>query len=110
MLTVAEAQSRVHDLVSAATRAGADAADVLYACSASTSVSVRLGELEDVERSEGETIGLRLFGGRRSSSVSSSDLAAQALSALVDRALAMAREAPEDAFSGLAPEDRLLSG
>jgi PmbA protein len=110
MLTVAEAQSRVHDLVTAATRSGADASDVLYACSMSTSVSVRLGELEDVERSEGETIGLRLFVGRRSASVSSSDLSSHALSALVDRALAMAREAPEDAFSGLAPEDRLLRG
>jgi PmbA protein len=110
MLTVPEAQSRVHDLVASATRAGADAADVLYACSLSASVSVRLGELEDVERSEGETIGLRLFVGRRSASVSSSDLSSHALSALVDRALAMAREAPEDAFSGLAPEKRLLRG
>jgi PmbA protein len=108
MLTVPDAQSRVYDLAGAARAAGADAADALYACSASTSVSVRLGALEDVERSEGETIGLRLFVGRRSASVSSSDLSAGALSALVDRALAMAREAPEDAWAGLAPEDRLL--
>ena len=110
MLTVAEAQSRVHDLVSAATRAGADAADVLYVCNESTAVSVRLGELEDVERSEGETIGLRLFVGSRSASVSSSDLSRDTLAILVDRAVAMAREAPEDAFSGLAPADRLLEG
>jgi PmbA protein len=110
MLTIPDAQSRVHDLVAAARTAGADAADALYACSASTSVSVRLGALEDVERSEGETIGLRLFVGRRSASVSSSDLSVVALSALVDRALAMAREAPEDAWAGLAPEDRLLRG
>ena len=31
----------------------------------------RLGKLEDVERSEGEEIGLRFFLGRRSASVSS---------------------------------------
>ncbi len=110
MLTVAEAQSRVHDLVTSATRAGADAADVLYVCNESTSVSVRLGDLEDVERSEGETIGLRLFVGSRSASVSSSDLSRDALSTLVERAVAMAREAPEDRFSGLAPADRLLAG
>ena len=110
MLTVSEAQSRVHDLVAAATRAGADAADVLYVCNESTSVSVRLGDLEDVERSEGETIGLRLFVGSRSASVSSSDLSGDALATLVDRAVAMAREAPEDRFSGLAPADRLLQG
>jgi PmbA protein len=110
MPTVAEAQTRVYDLVIQAKRAGADAADSLYACSESTSVSVRLGELEDVERSEGETIGLRLFVGQRSASVSSSDLSADALAQLVERAIAMAREAPEDAFAGLAPEDRLLRG
>jgi len=110
MLTVAEAQSRVHDLVASAARAGADAADVLYVCNESTSVSVRLGELEDVERSEGETIGLRLFVGSRSASVSSSDLSGDALATLVDRAVAMAREAPEDRFAGLALADRLLKG
>jgi predicted Zn-dependent protease len=73
-------------------------------------VQVRLGALEDVERSEGEEIGLRLFVGRRSASVSSSDLSGEALTALVERAIAMAREAPEDPYSGLAPEEKLLRG
>ena len=61
-------------------------------------------------RSEGEEIGLRVFVGQRSASVSSSDLSADALAALVERAVAMAREAPEDPYAGLAPEDRLLRG
>src|SRR3546814_5586529 len=60
MLSLEEAQSRAQDLVAAARRAGADAADAVYACNASTNVSVRLGALEDVERSEGEEIGLRV--------------------------------------------------
>src|SRR3546814_16814979 len=60
MLSLEEAQSRAQDLVAAARRAGADAADAVYACNASTNVSVRLGALEDVERSEGEAIGLRV--------------------------------------------------
>src|SRR5919106_6993647 len=107
MLTVGEAEGRASALVEAALKAGADAADVLYFGDASTSVQVRLGELEDVTRSEGEEIGLRLFVGRRSASVSSSDLSNDALEALVERAAAMAREAPEDPFSGLAPEQRL---
>ncbi|TVV69694.1 TldD/PmbA family protein [Sphingomonas solaris] len=110
MLTPSSALDQVASLISAATRAGADAADAIYVCNASTQVQVRLGALEDVERSEGEEIGLRLFVGRRSASVSSSDLSADALAALVDRAIAMAREAPEDKWSGLAPADRLLSG
>ena len=110
MLSLSEAEARTADLVSAARKAGADAADALYVCNASTQISVRLGALEDVERSEGEEIGLRLFVGSRSASVSSSDLSGDALTALVDRAVAMAREAPEDPYSGLAPEDRLLRG
>lgn len=110
MLTTSQAEDRVATLIATARKAGADAADALYVCDASTQVSVRLGQLEDVERSEGEDIGLRVFIGSRSASVSSSDLSAEALGALVERAVAMAREAPEDPWAGLAPADRLLGG
>ena len=110
MLTVSQAEERAAGLVAAALAAGADAADVLYAGDAATEIQVRLGALEDVGRSEGEEIGLRLFVGRRSASVSSSDLSRDALAALVERAAAMAREAPEDPYAGLAPEDRLYRG
>lgn len=95
-------------LVSAARHAGADAADVIYGCDASSHVSVRLGALEDVERSESEHVSLRAFVGRRSATISSSDMASETLATLVERVIAMAREAPEDAYAGLAPEDRLL--
>jgi PmbA protein len=110
MFSVADAEAKVADLVAAAKRAGADAADAVYYRNESTEVQVRLGALEDVGRSDGEEIGLRLFVGKRSASVSSSDLSADALNALVERAAAMAREAPEDDYAGLAPEDRLLRG
>jgi PmbA protein len=108
MLSIKEAEARAAALVERAAKAGADAADALYYADASTSVQVRLGELEDVSRAEGEAMSLRFFVGRRSASVSSSDLSDDALAALVERAAAMAREAPEDPWSGLAPEDRLL--
>ena len=110
MLDVDNARAMAAALVDRAIAAGADAADALYAGSASTSVQVRLGELEQVNRSEGEEIGLRLFRGRRSATVASSDFSEQALAALVERAAAMAAEAPEDPYAGLAPEDRLLRG
>src|SRR5687768_4376770 len=108
MLSISEAEARAAALVERAARAGADAADVLYYANASTSVQVRLGELEDVSRSEAESIGLRLFVGSRSASVSSSDLSDDALAALVERGAAMAREAPEDPWAGLAPEELLM--
>jgi PmbA protein len=108
MLSIQEAEARAAALVERAARVGADAADAVYSANASTSVQVRLGELEDVSRSEAESVSLRLFVGRRSASVSSSDLSDDALTALVERAAAMAREAPEDPWSGLAPEALLM--
>src|SRR3954451_23266079 len=100
MLSVSEAEARVAALIERARRAGADAADALYYADASSGVQVRLGELEDVSRSEGEEIGLRFFVGHHSASVSSSDLSDEALSALVERAAAMQLKAPEDRFAG----------
>ncbi len=108
MLTSHEAQDRATDLIARAMAAGADAADTIYAANGSTDVQVRLGALEDVQRSEGEEIGLRVFIGSRSASASSSDLSAGALSTLAERAVAMAREAPEDQYAGLAPEALLM--
>jgi len=110
MLTVDAALSRLTDALAAAKGAGADAADAVYVGDASTSVSVRLGVLEDIGRSEGEEIGLRVFVGTRSASVSTSDLSPAAITAVVGRAVAMAREAPADDFAGLAPADRLMTG
>jgi PmbA protein len=110
MLTPNQAAERAAAAVSAATRAGADAADALYAADSSTSVQVRMGELEDVGRSENAELGLRVFVGQRSATVATSDLSADAVSALVERAVAMARLAPEDPWAGLAPKERLLRG
>jgi PmbA protein len=110
MLDLQAAQERAEALVARAARAGGDAADVVYLANSSESVSVRLGRLEDVERSESEHIGLRVFVGARSASIGSSDLSNGALDELAARAVAMARAAPEDPYAGLAPQDRLMRG
>ena len=110
MLTPLQAQERAQALIERARKAGADAADAVYIADASESVSVRLGRLEDVERSESEHIGLRVFVGRRSASIGSSDLSDDALAELAARALAMAQGAPEDPYAGLAPEELLFKG
>jgi len=110
MLNPQEALDRAHNLVSQAIKAGADAADAVYVCDASTEVQVRLGQLEDVARSEGEDIGLRVFVGQRSATISSSNMNPDILAGLVTRAIDMAKEAPKDQYAGLAPQDRLLTG
>jgi PmbA protein len=102
MLTPAQAQERCEALIDRARRAGAEAGDVVYLANASESVSVRLGALEDVERSEAEHIGLRVFVGGASASIGSTDMGDAALDELAARAVAMARAAPVDRFAGLA--------
>jgi PmbA protein len=94
-------------LIEAAHRAGADAADALLVRSLSASVSYRLGKLEDVERAESSDLGLRVFVGQRVAFVSSTDLSTEGLAELPERAVSMARLAPEDRFACLAPRDLL---
>jgi len=110
MLSVASARKKAEKLVDQARAAGADAADAVYVGERSSGVQVRKGALEDVHRSEGEEMGLRVFVGSKSASVASSDLSDEALSALVGRVIAMAGEAPEDPYAGLAPSELLLGG
>src|SRR5581483_6781526 len=104
---MADPQAILEHLLTAAKKAGADAADALLVESVSASVSYRLGKLEDVERSESADLGLRVFVGQRVAFVSSTDFSAEALEQLPGRALAMARLAPEDRFAGLAPAELL---
>ena len=110
MLSADDALDRTTDLIARAVRAGATAADAVYSGSASRSVSVRLGVLEDVGSAESAEIGLRVFVGSRSATASTSDFASASIDALIERTVAMARLAPDDKFAGLAPEDLLTSG
>ncbi len=100
----------LHDLVKAARAAGADAAEAVGAERSALSVGVRLGALEEVEREEARDLGLRVFVGKRQAVVSGSDISPAARDKLVERAVAMARIAPEDQYAGFAPEDRLAKG
>ena len=94
-------------LLQAATKAGADAADAMAITASSVSIEVRGGALEQAERSEGTDIGLRVFVGQRSANVSASDTSARTIEEMAERAVAMAREAPEDPYAGLADPDQL---
>jgi PmbA protein len=94
-------------LLADARRSGADAADAILIDRRALSLAWRLGKQETVERAEGVDLGLRVFVGTRQALVSTSDLSAEALRALVERAVAMVRIVPEDPFCGLADADQL---
>jgi PmbA protein len=93
-------------LVSAARRAGADTADAVAVRSVSLAVEVREGAVEESERAEGDDVGLRVFVGRRQAVVSTNDIAAN-VTELAERAIAMAKAAPEDSYAGLADPSQL---
>ncbi|MFZ5690387.1 MAG: TldD/PmbA family protein [Pseudomonadota bacterium] len=94
-------------LVRAAQKAGADAADAIAIRSVSIGVDIRDGAVEESERSESDDVGLRVFVGHKQAVVSTNDIARTDLAALAERAVAMARVAPDDRFAGLADSDRL---
>jgi len=94
-------------LIAAARAAGADSADAVAMRSVSQSVEVRDGAVEESERSEGNDMGLRVLVGRKQAVVSTNDMNIEGVTALAERAVAMARVAPEDRFAGLADPARL---
>ena len=96
-------------LLSAATKAGADAADAIAAEGRAVQIGVRAGALEEAERSEGLDLGLRVFVGQRQACVSASDMSERTISEMAARAVAMAGEAPEDPHIGLATPDQLAA-
>jgi PmbA protein len=97
-------------LIDAARAAGAEAADAIAVGSESLSIEVRGGALEQAERAEGVDIGLRVLIGRRQACVASSDTRPATIAAMAERAVAMAREAPEDPYCGLAAPEQLARG
>jgi PmbA protein len=97
-------------LLTAAKKAGAETADAIAVDGTSLSIDVREGALEQAERSEGTEIGLRVLIGHRQACVSASDTSDRTLAEMAERAVAMAREAPEDPYCGLADPDQLARG
>jgi PmbA protein len=93
---------RAERLVQAALTAGADTADAVAIRSVSLGIEVRDGAVEESESAEGDDLGLRVLVGRRQAVVSTNDLSGDGSAALAERAVAMARAAPEDKYAGLA--------
>ena len=93
-------------LVEAAKGAGAETSDVVVARGRSVSVSVRLGKVEGTEASEADDCSLRVFVGKRIATISANRGAD--IKVLAERAVAMAKVAPEDPFQTLADRASLV--
>ena len=97
-------QTLIAQLLDAAKAAGADGADAMLARGHSTNISLRLGNVEASERSEDFDVGLRIFIGQRTASISTSQLDVKNIANMAERAVAMAKVAPEDPFVRLATD------
>jgi len=101
-MSAPDPRTLLEDLLAKTRRAGADAADAVFVEGISLALSQRLGQPELLERSEANDLGLRVFVGKKQAIVSSTDIRPAHLEALVERAIAMARNVPDDPYCGLA--------
>ncbi|MBX7145754.1 MAG: TldD/PmbA family protein [Alphaproteobacteria bacterium] len=97
------------DLIKETKKHGADHVDTLLIDTTALNYSQRLGQQEQLERSESNEIGLRVFIGKKQSIVSSTDFSSSSLKNLIDRAISMAKSVPDDPFSRIANLDEITS-
>jgi PmbA protein len=98
------------NVLDAAKRGGATAAETEVSQGIGQSVSVRNGEVETISYNRDKGIGVTVFVGKRRGNASTADFSDDAIKAAVDKALAIARYTSEDPASGLADPARLAKG
>ncbi|NCA16776.1 MAG: metalloprotease PmbA [Betaproteobacteria bacterium] len=103
----AQLRTVVHELLSRARASGASDAVAEVSESSGLSVSVRLGELETIERTRDRSASIAVYKGSRRGFATTSDLSDSALQEAVSRALDLANHTAEDPFSALPDEDDL---
>ena len=100
-------QQMVEDTLAMAKRLGASDAGVEVSEGVGLSVSVRLGELENVERNRDKSLGVSVYLGQRRGNASTSDFSKDAIARTVQAAYDIARFTAEDPAAGLPDADDL---
>lgn len=96
-------------LLAAARRCGADAADVVVVEGDSLEVGVRLSEIERLKQARQKHLGLRVFVGERSAVTSSADFSHDSLERLAEDTCTLARALALDPFAGLPAADQIAT-
>jgi PmbA protein len=102
-------QQIVEDSLSLARQLGASDAGAEVSEGVGLSVSVRKGELENVERNRDKSLGVSIYLGQRRGNASTSDFSPQALRQTVSAAYDIARFTASDPAAGLPDADDLAS-
>ena len=100
-------QQMVEDTLALARRLGASDAGVEVSEGVGLSVSVRKGELENVERNRDKSLGVSVDLGQRRGNASTSDFSAGAIERTVQAAFDIARFTAEDPAAGLPDAEEL---
>jgi PmbA protein len=108
--TRASFQQLVEDALRLAKRLGATDASAEVSEGVGLSVSVRKGDLENVERNRDKSIGVSVYVGQRRGNASTSDFSPAALEQTVRAAHDIARFTADDPAAGLADEQDLALG
>lgn len=95
-------QQTIDDLLKEAKRCGASAAEASVGASAGLEVAVRLGEVETVEHTRDNGLGVTVYFGHCKGSASTTDLSPNSLRDTVRAACAIARHTQEDRCAHLA--------
>jgi len=99
--TRAQFQQTVEDVLAVARRVGASDAGAEVSEGVGLSVSVRKGELENVERNRDKSLGVTVYVGQRRGNASTSDFSRAAIEQTVQAAYDIARFTAEDPAAGL---------
>jgi PmbA protein len=102
-------QAMVEDVLAQARALGASDAGVEVSEGAGLSVSVRMGEVEQVERNRDKSIGVSVYLGQRRGNASSSDFSPAAVAQTVRAAFDIARFTAEDPAAGLPDAEDLAA-
>lgn len=102
-------QAMVEDVLAQARALGASDAGVEVSEGAGLSVSVRMGEVEQVERNRDKSIGVSVYLGQRRGNASSSDFSPAAVAQTVRAAYDIARFTAEDPAAGLPDAEDLAA-
>lgn len=104
----AQFEALVDSAIDHAKRLGASDAAAQASEGCGLSVSVRKGELENVERNRDKSLGITVYVGHRRGNASTSDFSEAAIKRTVQAAFDIARFTAEDPMAGL-PEENLIA-
>ena len=95
--------------IDTARQAGASASEAALSRTAGLDVNVRLGEVETIEHTRDNSLGVTVYFGHGKGSASSTDFSAPAVRETVEAACRIARHTAQDEFSGLADPERMAA-